>query len=96
MRTARAILNLGFKFRSDKFGAAMDYKKALGKWAEDYAELYVINELKMRVIGRNIRNEYGELDIIAIEPKRENFIITGNEHKLENIIRQRQNRDNRS
>ena len=47
----------------------MNYAAALGKWAEDYAALYVQNMLHMRVIGRNIKNQYGELDITAIEPK---------------------------
>lgn len=47
----------------------MNYKHALGQWAENYIEGYVRNELKMRVIGRNIKNKYGEIDIAAIETK---------------------------
>ncbi len=45
----------------------MNYKHALGKWAEDYAALYAERNLGMRIIGRNIKNRYGELDITAIE-----------------------------
>ena len=70
----------------------MNYAAALGKWAEDYAALYVQNMLHMRVIGRNIKNQYGELDITAIEPKEANYSYDdlGDGHSLENIIKQKQ------
>lgn len=68
----------------------MNYKCALGKWAEDYAELYVQKMLHMRVIGRNIKNKYGELDIAAIEPVNYSYDDLGGKFKLENIIKQKQ------
>ena len=72
----------------------MNYAAALGKWAEDYAALYVQNMLHMRVIGRNIKNQYGELDITAIEPKPEeanySFDNSDGKFKLENIIKRKQ------
>lgn len=51
----------------------MNYKEALGKWAEDYAALYAERNLGMRIIGRNIKNKYGELDITAIENNENKF-----------------------
>ena len=70
----------------------MNYAAALCKWAEDYAALYVQNMLHMRVIGRNIKNQYGELDITAIEPKEVNYSNDdlGDVSSLENIIKQKQ------
>lgn len=42
--------------------------KALGNLAEDRAAEYLVS-LGWRVIARNVRNDYGELDVIAVDTK---------------------------
>ena len=42
--------------------------KALGNFAEDRAAEYLVS-LGWRVIERNVRNDYGELDVIAVDTK---------------------------
>ena len=39
---------------------------ALGKFAEDLAAEYLISQ-GMRVLARNVKNKYGELDIAALD-----------------------------
>ena len=39
----------------------------LGRQAEDMAAEYLVS-LGWKVLARNVRNEYGELDIIAMDP----------------------------
>ncbi len=42
--------------------------KALGNFAEDKAAEYLVS-LGWKVIERNVRNDYGELDVIAVDTK---------------------------
>lgn len=46
----------------------------LGQKAEDIAAEYVLS-LGWNVIARNVRNEYGELDIIAMDPYEAELVI---------------------
>ena len=46
----------------------------LGQKAEDLAAEYVLS-LGWNVIARNVRNEYGELDIIAMDPDEAELVI---------------------
>jgi len=39
-------------------------RKTLGKWGESKVEVY-LEENGMRILARNVRNEYGEIDLIA-------------------------------
>lgn len=44
----------------------MTHAQELGRFAEDIAAEYLIS-LNWLIIGRNLRNEYGELDIAALD-----------------------------
>lgn len=44
----------------------MNIRHELGRMAEDRAAEY-LQSLGWKILGRNIRNHYGELDIVAIE-----------------------------
>ena len=44
----------------------MTHAQELGRFAEDIAADYLIS-LNWLIIGRNLRNEYGELDIAALD-----------------------------
>ena len=44
----------------------MTHAQDLGKFAEDTAAEYLLS-LGWKVLGRNAKNDYGELDIIAID-----------------------------
>ena len=46
----------------------------LGRKAEDLAAEYVLS-LGWNIIARNVRNEYGELDIIAMDPCESELVI---------------------
>ena len=44
----------------------MTHAQELGRFAEDIAANYLLS-LNWLIIGRNLRNEYGELDIAALD-----------------------------
>ena len=46
----------------------MTYIHELGQFAEDLAAEYLLS-LGWKVLDRNVRNEYGELDIVAFDTK---------------------------
>lgn len=46
----------------------MTKSQELGRLAEDMAAEYLVS-LGWKVIARNVRNDYGELDIVAIDTK---------------------------
>lgn len=46
----------------------MTTAQELGRFAEDRAAEYLLT-VGMKVLARNVRNEYGELDIVALEGK---------------------------
>ena len=52
----------------------MTQAQELGRYAEDKAAEYILS-LGWRVIARNIRNKYGDLDIIAIDNDNNEIVI---------------------
>lgn len=52
----------------------MTQAQELGRFAEDKAAEYILS-LGWRIIARNIRNKYGELDIIALDKGKNELVI---------------------
>lgn len=46
----------------------------LGRYAEDLAAKYLVS-IGWRVLARNVRNQYGELDIVAADYKEKDLVI---------------------
>ena len=46
----------------------------LGRYAEDMAAKYLVS-IGWRVLARNVRNQYGELDIVAADMKEKDLVI---------------------
>ena len=46
----------------------------LGRYAEDLAAKYLVS-IGWRVLARNVRNQYGELDIVAADYKEKELVI---------------------
>ena len=55
----------------------------LGRYAEDTAARYLVS-LGWRILERNARNKYGELDIIAEDPKSDELVIVEVRCRTEN------------
>ena len=47
---------------------------ALGRLAEEHAARYTAS-LGWRVLGRNIKNRYGELDIVAMDDEEQELVV---------------------
>ncbi|MCR4819254.1 MAG: YraN family protein, partial [Fretibacterium sp.] len=67
------------KFRARRKAPAVsthssDVAAALGKQAEDYAAKYAAS-LGWRLLGRNVKNRYGELDIVAVDNKEQELVV---------------------
>ena len=52
----------------------MTQAQELGRFAEDKAAEYILS-IGWRIIARNIRNKYGELDIIALDKGKNELVI---------------------
>lgn len=52
----------------------MTQAQELGRFAEDKAAKYILS-IGWRIIARNIRNKYGELDIIALDKGKNELVI---------------------
>ena len=52
----------------------LNHSQKLGRLAEDLAANYILS-LGWFVIARNLRNQYGEIDIIAVNQEKELIII---------------------
>ena len=48
--------------------------QTLGRYAEDLAANYLVS-IGWRVLARNVRNQYGELDIVAADMKEKDLVI---------------------
>lgn len=48
--------------------------RTLGHYAEDMAAKYLVS-IGWRVLARNVRNQYGELDIVAADMKEKDLVI---------------------
>lgn len=48
--------------------------RTLGRYAEDLAAKYLVS-IGLRVLARNVRNRYGELDIVAADCKEKELVI---------------------
>lgn len=46
----------------------------LGRYAEDLAAKYLVS-IGLRVLARNVRNRYGELDIVAADYREKELVI---------------------
>ena len=67
----------------------MTDSQKLGRYAEDLAAKYLVS-IGWRVLARNVRNPYGELDIIATDPKEKQLVIAEvrcrTKNKVQNAI----------
>ena len=52
----------------------MTSKEEIGKFGEDMAAKYLVS-LGWKIIARNIRNNYGEIDAVAVDPKSDELVI---------------------
>ena len=61
----------------------------LGRYAEDMAAKYLVS-IGWRVLARNVRNQYGELDIVAADMKEKDLVIVEvrcrTKNKIQNAI----------
>ena len=48
--------------------------QTLGRYAEDLAAKYLVS-IGWRVLARNVRNQYGELDIVSADMKEKDLVI---------------------
>ena len=52
----------------------MSESQKLGRYAEDLAAKYLVS-LGWKILARNVRNKYGELDIISADPNDKELVI---------------------
>ena len=59
----------------------------LGRYAEDLAAKYLVS-IGWRVLARNVRNQYGELDIVATDYKEKDLVIAEVRCRTKNKIQE--------
>jgi putative endonuclease len=51
----------------------MNQKKELGRWGEELAETFLVQK-GFKIVGKNVRTRYGEIDLIARDGKTTVFV----------------------